>query len=204
MDYWQAVHSFYICLQQGNEMTGFFDIFNIDGWRNLVKDFDVKHKSFVDNLNRLKTAKGATPELEARRQSLISEANPIAQNISRLRSSLQTVRSLLANTAGFFNFGSNQPMGDLGFPPVIIGIGLAAAAAIVSSITNWLTKTAKFAADNNRAQLILDAGGDADQVAKAGSLTPGSSAKIFGFDIRWLLAVGGLVIVGPFILKKLR
>ena len=133
-------------------MPEFFNPLDFSKWRDLIEDFDTKRVMFFDNLAALNKMKGATPELEKERQSLIKAAGPIQQNIDRVMSSLEGVRGFFKGVGDRFGLGEpSQIMGELGIAPFAIAIGLTAAASIVRSISNWLIKTKEFATNNNLA-----------------------------------------------------
>ena len=188
-------------------MAEMFNPLDANRWRDLIADFDRKRVAFFDNLAALSKMRGATPELEQERRSLVKSADPIKKNIERLQASLEGVRGFLKGVGRFFNMGETpgQTMGHLGVAPIVLGIGIAGAAVIVKSITDWLTKTAAFAKRNEFAAQLADAGASPQEIIEAtkGGIPSQSSAKIFGFDVRWLLAIGGLVVIAPFVLKQL-
>ena len=183
----------------------FFNPFNADKWRDLVNDFDRKREAFFDNLSALQQTKGATPELERERNKLIASAAPIQKNIDRLMNSLQGVRGFLKGIGRTTGLGDDLTLNDLGFVPIPLVIGLGAAAVIVSSITSWLKQAQAFAQRNEYAKTLADAGATPSEIIQATSQKPPgqSSAKIFGFDVRWLLALGGIVIIAPYALRML-
>jgi len=185
-------------------MAEFLDVFNMDKWRTLLADFDAKRVQFVNELASLKTQKAANATLEKERQALISKAGPLQSQIDFLYNSLRTVRDWLKQIGGaFFSSGSN--LGGLGIAPIALGISLTAAAVIVAAITDWLKNAAAYNAKNRQAMILLKAGASPDEINKALQNTPGTnSAKVFGFDIRWVLAIGGLFLVGPWVLRKLK
>ena len=186
-------------------MADFLDVFNMDKWRALLADFDAKRVQFVNELASLKTQKAANASLEQERQTLIAKAVPLQSQIDFLYNSLRTVRDWLKQIGGFFGTSSAQELNGLGIAPIALGISLAAAAVIVASIADWLKQNAAYNAKNKQALILLKAGASPDEINKALQNTPGTnSAKVFGFDIRWILAVGGLFLIGPWVLKKLK
>lgn len=178
-----------------------FNPLDADKWRELVKEFDAKRQAFFAELNALRSMRGATPDLERRRTQLIAQAGPVNAGIDTLMNAMASIRNALASVGRFFGFGNaSETTNQLGFAPLLIGIGLAAAAAIVASITAWLTKTAQFKAENEKAKLLVEAGATPAQLLKVKSGAV-SSAKLFGFDVRWLLALGALALIGPYAVK---
>lgn len=175
-----------------------FNPFDLEKWRSLISDFDKKREAFFDNLNALQRMKGATPQLEQERQKLVKDAAPIQKNIERLMSAVQGLRGLLKGIG--INIGEQQMNA---IPFIAIGISLGAAAVIVASITNWLTKTAQFAERNKLAETLAEAGATPAEIIDAVKVPGQSSAKVLGFDVRWLLAIGAMVIIGPTVWREI-
>jgi len=181
------------------------DTFSAEKWRGLIRDFDAKRVQFVNELKALQVAKGANATLEKERQALVAKASPINNQITMLYNALKTVRDWLSRLGGFFGTDQGGQMNGLGLAPIAIGISLAAAAVIVASITEWLKNVAAFNAKNRQAMILLKAGASPDEISKALQNQPGTnSAKVFGFDVRWLLAIGAVFLIGPLVIKKLK
>lgn len=174
-------------------------LFDVEKWRGLIRDFDVKRIAFVNEIASLRNVRGANAALESERQALLAKASPIQAQVNGLYSTLKTVREWLDKIG--FSLGEAQAQ-QMGLAPIAIGISVGAAALIVNSITNWLRDAAAFAAKNRQIDALVKAGGTPEQVARAISSGSGqSSAKLFGFDVRWVLAIGALFIAGPYVIK---
>lgn len=181
------------------------DALSADKWRALIRDFDAKRVQFVNELKALQVAKGANPTLEKERAALLTKAGTLQKQIDGLYNVLKTARDWLARLGGFFGAGQGGQMGSLGLAPVAIGVSLAAAAVIVASITDWLKNAAAFNAKNRQALLLLKAGATPEEINKALQGQPGTaSSKIFGFDVRWILAIGAVFMVAPLVIKRLK
>lgn len=176
------------------------DVFSADKWRALIADFDAKRVQFVNELNSLSGVKAASAALESERQALLKKANPINSQINTLYGALKSVRDWLAAIGGIF--GAKQ-LNGLGIAPIAIGISLGAAALIVNAITTWLRDVAAFKSKNASVAALLKAGASADDITKVLSAGGQSSAKLFGFDVRWVLAIGALFIAGPYVVRGL-
>lgn len=187
-------------------MPEFFNPLDFSKWRDLIEDFDAKRVMFFDNLAALNKMKGATPELEKERQSLIKAAGPIQKNIDRLMSSLEGVRGFFKGVGDRFGLGEpSQIMGELGVAPFAIAIGLGAAAVIVRSISDWLVKTKDFAEKNKLASTLADAGATPNEIIEA---IKGQKVqpKIFGLEsggLKWVFAIGALILAGPYLFKEI-
>ena len=183
----------------------FFNPLDVNKWRNLLDDFDFKRRQFFENLAVLKRQRGVTPELEDERKRLLNQSISIEKDINLLMSTANTVRGLISNLGKTFGLGNTQDtLQGLGLAPVVLVVGIGGAAVIVKSITDWLTKTSAYAARNEQARILAEAGATPDQIIDADKRYKQSSAKIFGFDVRWLLAIGALVLAGPFVINKLQ
>ena len=186
-------------------MSGLIDLFSFDKWRSMIADFDAKRIRFTNELATLKSQPAASAALEGERQALIKKATLLQKEIDFLFNSLRTARDWLKQASGFFNSTPSSGLQGLGIAPLALGISLTAAAVIVASITSWLNNVAAYSAKNKQALTLLKAGATPEQINKALQNQSGSnSAKVFGFDIRWLLAIGGLFLIGPWVLRKLK
>jgi hypothetical protein len=179
-----------------------FNPLDLDKWRGLIADFDKKRVEFFNRLNALKNDRGATPELEAMRRNLINQAGPVESKIAGFMETANKVRDWIRNFTP--NLGATD--NHLGFAPILIGVGIGGAALIVKSITDWLTKTNPYFAAQSAAKEVRKAGGSATQVQEAAAsiVDKTSSAKFFGFDVRWLLAIGAMFVVAPFVIKEVQ
>lgn len=176
------------------------DFLNADKWRALIADFDAKRVQFVSELSAIGKIKPANAALKAEYDALLKRAGPINTQINTLYNALKSARDWLASIGGIFG---RSNLSGLGIAPLAIGISLGAAALIVNSITSWLRDANAFKAKNQQIEALLKAGANADQIAKVISSGPGSSAKLFGFDVRWVLAIGALFIAGPYVVRGL-
>lgn len=186
-------------------MAEMLDVFSVDKWRALIHEFDAKRVQFINELASLKAQKAASAQLEKERQALLSKAGPLQGRIDFLYNSLRTARDWLKQIGGLLGATPEQGLSGLGIAPIALGVSLAAAAVIVASIADWLKQTAAYNAKNKQALILLKAGATPDEINKALQNQPGTnSAKVFGFDVRWVLAIGAVFLIGPLVIKKLK
>lgn len=186
-----------------------FNPLDADKWRGLIADFDRKREDFFATLADLGSRRGATPALEAERQSILKKADPIKASIAKFMETANAVRGWLQQAGKWFGLGSPaQTVGGLGLAPILIGVGIGAAVLIVNQITDWLKIAAQWNAKAKIAAQVASAGGSAKDIE--GALAAGAvkeQPKIFGLEsggLKWLVAIAGLVIAGPFIMRKLQ
>lgn len=165
-----------------------FNPLDADKWRDLISDFDRKRIAFAENLEALNNVKGKTFALEDERKQLIKEALPIQKKIDDLMNALTPIREFLQGIGRFFGLGETPTLNDLGIAPIVLGIGIAGAAVIVNSITSWLSRVQTFSQKNMLAQTLAEQGATPQEIIKAVGGN-GTSAKLFGFDVRWIMAI---------------
>lgn len=183
------------------------DILDADKWRNVIRDFDAKRVEFINTLSALNATRGANASLEAKRQSLLSKASPIKNQIDALYATLKIVRSWLSSISGIFG-GAPQAMSGLGIAPLVLGISVAGAIAIINMITAWLKEAARYNAENKLAQSLMAQGASPQEILKAlDKQRDAAGASFFGFDVsgwKGLAILAGVIFAGPFIVKQLQ
>ena len=165
-----------------------FNPLEADQWRDLISDFDRQRIAFFENLEALKNVKGQNAALENERKKLIEDAGPIEKNISRLINSLKPIRDFFQGVGRFFGLGETGALNGLGIAPIVLGIGIGGAALIVNSITSWLSRVQTFSQKNKLAETLAQQGASPQEIMKAVG-GDASSAKLFGFDVRWIIAI---------------
>ena len=175
--------------------------FDFEQWRRLLNLFDDARHRFYEALDFIQRDRGATDELEAERQKLLSEAGPIIQNIDNLMNALASARDFLTDWGGIFR---RNNLGAGPAAPIAIAVSLGSAYLIVDSITKWLSRVAKYSSDNKLAKNLADAGASPQEIIEAVQSRGfgGDGSRIFGFDVRWLALIGALVFVVPPLLKR--
>lgn len=199
-----------------------FNPLDANQWRQWVQDFDntatlfaqqfatlqrlapyvqQRHPELLPTYNNL-LARGAT------HQVTISTLNNLRQQVT---SWLNSIGQFISNTVNAANADINwlkQRFGlaGMGFAPVVAIVGIAAAAAALIVIANWIKESFELSQRLNALQNLESAGQTPENASRIVNQTvgaPGASGNFFGLPLNYLI-IGALVLVlGPPILNLL-
>jgi hypothetical protein len=196
-------------------------------WSQFVRDFDGAFKGFNDSRAGLLRL---GPYVQAKHPELLAQYNELLARANALQPKLQMLADTRARVAGWLGSlgrvyqsavdATSQAiesaadwisaarkrlgLGELGIAPVLVVVGVGAAAAGLVLITKWISDSYIFAKRLNAMQDMESRGYTATQAADAVNRVLGKPGE-GGIEqtISRILWVGGLVAIGLWALPKL-
>lgn len=197
-------------------------------WSQFVRDFDGAYKSFVDNRNALLQLgpyiQSKHPELLPQYQSLLQRSNALAPKLQALAETRQKVGGWLGTLGTVYQSAVDATsraiekaaglvssarralgLGELGIAPVVVIVGVAAAAATLAGITKWVSDAFLFAKRLNALQELEQRGYTVDAAAAAVNQVMGKPDAPGGLErtVSSILWVVVLAVIGVPIVSKL-
>lgn len=167
-------------------------------WDNLQKNY----QGLIAQANYIYTKH---PELKAEYDKLLNEGGALYNKMAAIN---ETVTNIKSNWNAFTSWlQSAVGISGLGILPAIpIAISAAAAAGVIYSVAQWLTKNAELAARLDIFHAAEAKGATPAQASEIANRTIGvpSSGSFFGLPIKWLV-IGGIALFAlPVILPLLK
>lgn len=174
-------------------------------WTKFVTDFDATKRLFDDNFAGLLASgnfiRSKHPEELPVYNKMVAEGQKHQRTLNTLANIKSTVSGWLGTIGGFFS--RNNYFGDLGLVPVIWGI--AAATTALAAIGYWVKDAFQFSRRLNELQRLEAQGISPGEASRIVNRTLGTTgARLFGIDIRWLIAGGALLFFGPALMRLLK
>lgn len=166
-------------------------------WRGKIRDLDAATRRFEDSRRALIEADAATlTERErAERAALLRRADGLHKQLVALHVSLLTARKWLGMPKYGATLGAVQFAVPVGFLAIV-----GSATLITSQLLAWLRDLS----GSGIYDKLVKAGVDPAKAAKIEQGRIGAQgSKIFGFDVRWLLALGAAWLAFPYVHKRL-
>lgn len=213
-------------------MTATLDPVDAQGWLQWVTNFDGTYQSFTENFNALAAvrpwaAANAPQELPAVDQ-LLSEGAAHAATMAKLKETRDYVVGWLNWLSNGINSGVNfvetnaaaayagamswlglngvAGLGSLAIAPIIVAVGLTAAAAALVTIGYWVQKAYREAQRLNALQALVAQGTSAAAAAAVVDQTLGPAGgtdgdNLLGIPWQWLITGAVLIFVGPKVIE---
>jgi hypothetical protein len=195
-------------------------------WSQFVRDFDGAYKGFNDSRAGLIRV---GPYVQAKHPELLAQYNDLLTRANALQPKLQMLADTRARVAGWLGTlqhvyqtavdATSQAietaadwiaaarkrlgLGELGVAPVLVVIGVGAAAAGLALITKWISDTYMFAKRLNAMQDMESRGYSPEQSADAVNRVLGKPGE-GGIEqtISRMLWIAGLAAIGLWVLPK--
>lgn len=196
-------------------------------WSQFVRDFDGAYKAFNDNRAGLLRVgpyvQSTHPELLAQYNDLLARANALQPKLQMLADTRTRVVGWLGTLGRVYQTAVDATsqaietaadwiaaarkrlgLGELGIAPVLVVVGVVAAAAGLALITKWIADSYMFSKRLNALQDIESRGYSATQAADAVNRVLGKPGEN-GIEqtISRVLWIAGLAAIGLWVLPKL-
>jgi hypothetical protein len=210
-------------------MTATLDPADSGGWLNWITNYDQTAQSFTDNYNALVALRpwvvANAPQELPNVDQLLTDGQTHAATLQKLKETRDYVASWLNWLANGYNAGVDflqtnaaaaynailsfvglNGMGSLGIAPIVVAVGLAAAAAALVVIGYWIQKAYATAQRLNALQALTAQGLSPDAAAAAVNNTMGPPGgtdgdNLLGIPWTWLITGAVLIVVGPKVIE---
>lgn len=199
-------------------------------WAQWVAQYDAVRQQFgqqFQNLQSLGTYVAQRhPEMLAQYNTFVAQGAQHQANLAALQSVRDTVTNWLSGLgqtftnavvnplSTFFNTVEQdvQSAGDwlkrsfgFGAVPVIVGVvGVAAAAAVIVAVANWINQSYQMTQRLNALYRLEQSGSTPQQAANIVNQTLGSpGGSLFGIPMTWIFGGLALVLLGPLLVRQI-